>query len=72
MDESEKFTQVLAKYRGKKVRVIFNNKASYTHDKCEGILEDVFSDGFTIDVGKKNPSIRICYLRNVQYVRLQE
>jgi hypothetical protein len=72
MDISDKFTGILTKYKGKKVRVVFNNEASWFHDKCEGIVGDVFSDGFFIDVGKKSPEIRICYLRNIQYVKLLE
>ena len=69
MDDSDNFTHALSRYKGQKIKVIFNTAGQFKRIP-EGILGDIFSDGFFMDIGRKSPSIIICYLRNVSFVHL--
>ena len=72
MDESRRFLEIIAGYRGKRVFVGFNSGGKLGVNHFEGIMGDIFSDGFSVIIGKKKQATRICYLRSIAFVQLLE
>ena len=70
MDVSTHFLEQLSKYKGKKIMVCCNNAAIRNIGYFEGILGEVFGDGFFVTVGDDQQGTRICYLRNIAFVQV--